>query len=172
MSKSVCDKKHVIFHAGAAEGFAARKSSAPAVRRRTGAWGVRIGESGLVDGCDSPEVSTATACILAAKLAGSAELGVEEMVHLFSARGAEFRAVCAAADQLRRRAKGDVVTYGVNRNINYTNVCTYGCGFCAFSKGKAAEALRGTPYVLPLSEVCKPYLRTLAYEHPSKPRIT
>ena len=53
------------------------------------------------------------------------------------------------ADELRRRAKGDVVTYGVNRNINYTNVCTYGCGFCAFSKGKAAEALRGTPYVLP-----------------------
>ena len=39
---------------------------------------------------------------------------------------------CCGADTMRKRLKGDVVTYGVNRNINYTNVCTYKCGFCAF----------------------------------------
>ena len=41
------------------------------------------------------------------------------------------------------------------RNINYTNKCTYACGFCAFSKGRAAEALRGAPYLLPLAEVTR-----------------
>jgi FO synthase len=65
------------------------------------------------------------------------------------------QAVCAAADELRQRACGDAVTYVVNRNINYTNVCTYGCTFCAFSKGKAAEELRGAPYVVPLEEISR-----------------
>ena len=61
----------------------------------------------------------------------------------FAARGGAFDHVCAAADRLRARAVGDTVTYVVNRNINYTNVCSYRCGFCAFSKGKSAEHLRG-----------------------------
>lgn len=131
-----------------------------------------------------------------------------------AARGADFAAVCAAADELRRWVCGDTVTYVVNRNINYTNVregvhmclrggwggeglactlrcrldwldcvplypshpathascthplptasppgtpqvCTYKCSFCAFSKGKAAEALRGAPYLLPLEEITR-----------------
>ncbi len=49
-----------------------------------------------------------------------------------AARGGDFAAVCTAADQLRRRVHGERVTYVVNRNINYTNVCTYKCQFCAF----------------------------------------
>jgi FO synthase len=74
---------------------------------------------------------------------------------LFRARGDEVDAVCQAADGLRRAAAGDVVTYVVNRNINYTNVCLYKCGFCAFSKGKTSENLRGAPYVVDLDEISR-----------------
>lgn len=74
---------------------------------------------------------------------------------LFSARGPEFQEVVTAADQLRRQRNGDVVTYVVNRNINYTNLCTYGCGFCAFSKGRVAHGHRDKPYDLPLEEIAE-----------------
>jgi FO synthase len=67
------------------------------------------------------------------------------------ARGDDFDAVCAAADALRRAVNGDTVTYVVNRNINYTNVCYFKCQFCAFSKGKLSENLRGRPYDLDLT---------------------
>lgn len=76
-----------------------------------------------------------------------------EVELLLSARGADMQAVIQAADALRRMVCGDSVSYVVNRNINYTNVCGLACTFCAFSKGKAAEALRGAPYLLPLEEV-------------------
>jgi FO synthase len=76
-----------------------------------------------------------------------------EIVDLFAARGAEFGAVCAEADALRREVSGDTVSYVVTRNINYTNICTYRCRFCAFSKGKTAETLRGRPYDLPHEEI-------------------
>ena len=76
-------------------------------------------------------------------------------MNLFSARGPDFDAVCIAADALRRSVSGDTVRYIVNRNINYTNVCTYKCGFCAFSKGKTSIDLRGTPYDLALEEVAR-----------------
>ena len=76
-----------------------------------------------------------------------------EIAALLGARGAAFREVTAAADALRREAVGDEVTYVVNRNVNYTNVCGYRCGFCAFSKGKLSAGLRGTPYDLALDEV-------------------
>ncbi len=75
------------------------------------------------------------------------------VVGLLQARGADAALVCRAADELRRHTNGDVVTYVVNRNINYTNVCMYKCKFCAFSKGKMAEHLRGKPYDLSLDEI-------------------
>ena len=78
-----------------------------------------------------------------------------QIVRLFEARGGEVRLVTEAADELRRAMNGDEVTYVVNRNINYTNVCTYRCQFCAFSKGKLAENLRGKPYLLPLAEIVR-----------------
>jgi FO synthase len=56
---------------------------------------------------------------------------------------------------LRREVTGDVVTYVVNRNINYTNICLYKCSFCAFSKGKTSENLRGAPYVVDLEEIAR-----------------
>jgi 7,8-didemethyl-8-hydroxy-5-deazariboflavin synthase CofH subunit len=61
--------------------------------------------------------------------------------------------VCEIADGLRRDAVGDVVTFVRNRNINYTNVCTFKCRFCAFSKGPLSLNLRGTPYLLDHEEI-------------------
>lgn len=89
------------------------------------------------------------------RASSGAALSEDEIVSLFSARGPDFDAVCAAADALRRSISGDIVSYIVNRNINYTNVCTYKCGFCAFSKGKTSVDLRGTPYNLALEEVAR-----------------
>ena len=69
------------------------------------------------------------------------------------ARGEAFTAVCRAADRLRQRVNGDTVSYVVTRNINYTNICYFRCQFCAFSKGKLSENLRGRPYDLDLAEI-------------------
>jgi FO synthase len=77
----------------------------------------------------------------------------DEIVTLFSARGPEVRAVAEVADQLRRDEVGDVVTWVANRNINYTNICTFKCRFCAFSKGPLSLNLRGAPYLLELSDI-------------------
>jgi FO synthase len=92
--------------------------------------------------------------VLAGVLAGQ-EPGEDELVALFGARGPELRAVAEVADELRRRAAGDVVTFVRNRNINYTNVCTFRCRFCAFSKGPLSLNLRGAPYLLDLEEVAR-----------------
>jgi FO synthase len=83
------------------------------------------------------------------------EVGTAEIVDLFSARGPEVRLVAEVADDLRRRAVGDAVTFVRNRNINYTNVCTFKCRFCAFSKGPLSLNLRGAPYLLELDEVTR-----------------
>ena len=84
-----------------------------------------------------------------------AELGEDELVRLFRARGTERDRVLAAADRLRRDVCGDEVTYVVTRNIQYTNVCYFRCGFCAFSKGKLAANLRGAPYLVPHEEIVR-----------------
>jgi FO synthase len=83
------------------------------------------------------------------------ETGEDELVTLFSARGPEVRAVAAVADDLRRQIVGDTVTFVVNRNINYTNVCTFKCKFCAFSKGPLSLNLRGDPYLLEVDEITR-----------------
>ena len=75
-----------------------------------------------------------------------------DIVELFQARRQDFTAVCRAADDLRRDVNGDIVSYVVTRNINYTNICSFKCQFCAFSKGKLSENLRGRPYDLELSD--------------------
>ena len=83
------------------------------------------------------------------------ELGEDEITRLLEARGDEAARVCAAADALRREVCGDEVTYVVTRNIQYTNVCYFRCGFCAFSKGRLAANLRGAPYLVPLDEIVR-----------------
>jgi len=81
------------------------------------------------------------------------EVGVAEIVTLFEARGPEVAEVAALADELRRETVGDVVTFVRTRNINYTNICTFKCRFCAFSKGPLSLNLRGTPYLLDTEEI-------------------
>ncbi|MXX77224.1 MAG: 7,8-didemethyl-8-hydroxy-5-deazariboflavin synthase [Holophagales bacterium] len=98
--------------------------------------------------------SAAVRSILDRARAGE-DLTEDEISGLFEARGTDFSAVCAAADAIRREVNGDTVTYVVNRNINYTNVCYFKCQFCAFSKGKLSENLRGKPYDLELEEVMR-----------------
>jgi FO synthase len=79
----------------------------------------------------------------------------EEIEALFDARASDFAAVCHAADRLRQARVGDRVTYVVNRNINYTNICTYGCKFCAFSKGRHNHGHRDEPYDLAIEEISR-----------------
>jgi FO synthase len=83
------------------------------------------------------------------------ELGEEELVRLFASRDRERERVLASADRLRREVCGDDVTYVVTRNIQYTNVCYFRCGFCAFSKGKLAANLRGPAYLVPDEEIVR-----------------
>jgi FO synthase len=89
------------------------------------------------------------------KAAAGSALSEAEIVRLFRARGDEFALVCNAADELRAKVNGDVISYVVTRNINYTNICYFKCQFCAFSKGKMSENLRGRPYDLSLDEVAR-----------------
>lgn len=77
----------------------------------------------------------------------------DELTTLFNARGADFNAVVERADALRQTLIGDAVSFVINRNINYTNVCTFKCRFCAFSKGPLSLNLRGDPYLLSLDEI-------------------
>jgi FO synthase len=84
---------------------------------------------------------------------GGADVGFDEIVTLFGARGPEVAAVAEVADTLRREIVGDDVTWVANRNINYTNVCTFKCRFCGFSKGPLSLNLRGTPYLLTLDDI-------------------
>jgi FO synthase len=89
------------------------------------------------------------------KAASGTRLDAGEIVRLFGARDADYDHVITSADALRQAVSGETVRYVVNRNINYTNICYYRCRFCAFSKGKTHEALRGTPYDLDLDEVVR-----------------
>ena len=92
---------------------------------------------------------------LCARAARGGALDETEIAELFAARGDDLVAVVRAADALRREVNGDEVTYVVNRNINYTNVCYFKCQFCAFSKGKLSENLRGAPYDLDREEIAR-----------------
>jgi FO synthase len=92
--------------------------------------------------------------LLKAARAGHA-LREADIVRLFNVEGRDLDEVVGAADLLRRESVGDTVTYVINRNINYTNICLYHCGFCAFSKGQGSKDLRGPAYNLDLSEVAR-----------------
>ena len=95
-------------------------------------------------------VSVGTAPILERALSGH-DISVDEAARLFDADGSDLLAMVAAADELRARTVGDVVTYVINRNINFTNVCVKACGFCAFSRGHLAEE----GYYLPVEEIIR-----------------
>ena len=121
---------------------------------RGDSWSPGVATSIPVPSIASPRASPRLQLILDRAVAGTG-LDEGEVATLFRARGSAFAAVCDAADVLRTEVNGDVVSYVVNRNINYTNVCTYRCQFCAFSKGKLSENLRGRPYDLTHDEISR-----------------
>lgn len=82
-------------------------------------------------------------------------LSESDITRLFESRGPDFAFVASRADALRRQVNGESVSYIVTRNINYTNVCTHRCHFCAFSKGKGNEDLRGRPYDIDAREIAR-----------------
>jgi FO synthase len=85
--------------------------------------------------------------ILEHAMAGDHVFSIDEISHLFGARGGDFVAVCQAADQLRKSVCGDAVSYVINRNINYTNICSFRCKFCAFAKGRKNTTASEAPYL-------------------------
>jgi len=99
----------------------------------------------------TPQARSGIGAVLAKAGSGSL-LDERDIVALFHAEDSDLAAVAATADDLRRATVGHAVTYVVNRNINYTNICLYKCGFCAFSKG-STKAERGPAYRLDLVEI-------------------
>lgn len=93
-----------------------------------------------------PEAVSADVRDIVQRCRETAQLTEAQVTRLFNTRGLDFSYVVAQANQLRQEVNGDTVSYVVNRNINYTNVCYFKCQFCAFSKGKQSENLRGRPY--------------------------
>ncbi len=137
---------------------------APAVRRaidsegfaREESWAPGVSEDPPSESrIPAPSVRTDDLVPVLAKAAAGRRLNHGEIADLFAARGSRFDAVVEAADAVRREVSGDTVTYVVNRNINYTNICSYACRFCAFSKGRSSAGLRGTPYDLDLEEISR-----------------
>lgn len=118
---------------------------------RDGAWASGVSTQAVLPSTSGGPVPRDVASILELIARGEAP-SASQIATLFEARGSAFAAVCNAADDLRRKVNGDSVGYVVNRNINYTNICEYKCSFCAFSKGKTHEQLRGKPYRLDPAE--------------------
>ena len=87
-------------------------------------------------------------------VAGEA-LDESAIVALFNAEGEDLPALLDAADRLRAATVGDGVSYVVNRNIHYTNICGYRCSFCAFAKGRATQDLRGPAYLIDTAEIAR-----------------
>jgi FO synthase len=131
---------------------------APVVRRTVDARGLPILDGWRPGRGDAPAALATTAGTMTgvrpilARARRGERLDPPDIVRLFDADGAELGAVLADADALRRETVGDTVTYVVNRNINYTNICLYHCGFCAFSKG-SSRSVRGKAYRLDLDEI-------------------
>ncbi|GAA3787483.1 bifunctional FO biosynthesis protein CofGH [Streptomyces phyllanthi] len=122
------------------------------IGRRSSAWYSGAGTDPVVLLPGPAAASGAVREVLDGVLAGQ-ETGHDELLTLFTARGPEVAAVAEAADRIRRELVGEDVTFVANRNINYTNVCTFRCTFCAFSKGPLSLNLRGTPYLLTIDEI-------------------
>ncbi len=128
-------------------------------RARTDGWYAGSGSPVPADAMHAPRrargaISAQLKAILRAAERGD-DIPGDAVAGLFAVHGAELEAVLGAADALRREACGDEVSYVVNRNINYTNICLYHCGFCAFSKGRGARSLRGPAYTLDLGEIAQ-----------------
>ncbi len=108
----------------------------------------------LLDQQALTSVSEDVKCIVIRARTGE-DLTEKELVRLFQARGEDLAYIYQQANECRQQVNGDTVSYVVNRNINYTNICYFKCQFCAFSKGKLSENLRGRPYDLGHEEISR-----------------
>jgi FO synthase len=143
-----------VLQASDSEGFARIETWSPGAKVAIPALDQELATR-KISQITNPSGSLSTIKTIIAKALAAEALTEAEVTRLFQARGDEFSAVCVAANELRQRVNGDVVSYAVNRNINYTNICYFRCQFCAFSKGKLSENLRGTPYDLGLDEIVR-----------------
>jgi 7,8-didemethyl-8-hydroxy-5-deazariboflavin synthase CofH subunit/7,8-didemethyl-8-hydroxy-5-deazariboflavin synthase CofG subunit len=132
-------RPHVLAHADAS--FLARND----------AWASGTDETPPPAPTSRTKTSEVTA--LLARYVPGYEFDRAELTTLFNARGADYNDVVATADGVRQDLVGDAISFVINRNINYTNVCTFKCRFCAFSKGPLSLNLRGDPYLLTLDEI-------------------
>lgn len=94
-----------------------------------------------------------------ALIVGKAEAGTRleqaDICRMYAARGAEVAFLTESADRLRAHQAGEGIRYVVNRNINYTNICSFRCGFCAFSKRTTVAAKGDAPYLLTPEDVAE-----------------
>ena len=124
--------------------YAGSNSEVPSIAAR---WSSSVGRS------VARHPATMSAIVAAARAGHS--LSEDHIARLFGVEGSDLDEVIATANELRQESVGETVTYVVNRNINYTNICFYHCGFCAFSKGRGSTDLRGPAYNLELDEVAR-----------------
>jgi FO synthase len=129
-----------------AEGFARADNWSPGEVSEPPAFDLNLLKS-------APKYISADVQAIVARAQAGERLPETDIVRLFQVRGDDFSYVCQAADSVRREVNGNGVAYVVNRNINYTNICYFKCQFCAFSKGKLSENLRGRPYDLAPEEI-------------------
>lgn len=139
----------VMRHSDAA-GFARRDAWVPGEERPVPAI-----ESQLLQSVPEPASVSEDIRQIVARCRTSGALNEADVTRLFNSRGADFSHVVHAANELRRQTNAEQVSYVVNRNINYTNVCYFKCQFCAFSKGKHSENLRGKPYDISGDEIAR-----------------
>ena len=150
-SKWVDDKvTQTVFNLSDASGFAKRDPWIPGERSPIPSLDKELLQKSVTKNSVSAEVRS-----ILENIQKTAQPKMAELAKLFECRGADFSYVTRAADDLRKKYNGDDVTYVVNRNINYTNVCYFKCQFCAFSKGKASENLRGKPYDISAEEIAR-----------------
>ncbi len=133
-----------------ASGFAKRDTWTPGER----AVIPGLEKQQILNNYNSLHVSEKVKAIVEKKLGGR-ELNLDEVTCLFESRGPDFAYLTHIANELREECNGHTVSYVVNRNINYTNVCYFKCQFCAFSKGKMSENLRGRPYDISAEEIAR-----------------
>ena len=131
-----------------ADGFARRDDWVPGEERAVPALEARLLRSDPPDLAVSAEIRA-----IVGRCREAGDLSEAEIARLFQARGDDFAWLVRQADELRQSVNGNTVTYVVNRNINYTNVCYFKCQFCAFSKGKHSEDLRGLPYDISAEDI-------------------
>ena len=130
------------------------------VRKQVDARGLPVVESWRAGGEELPPAllqsgetcSTPAIQSIIDRASAGDRLSIDEIETLFRADGPDVAFITAAADELRSKAAGDTVSYVVNRNINYTNICLYKCSFCAFSKGGNKD-MRGPAYLIDEAEV-------------------